>query len=233
MIVESFSNNASISGPLRGSLVIGTGGSPAATAGDTTALASPGTAADAATSVAVPETRPSNMLSRNFFDLNYQRSKYVDAGIDSLRQEQDFSSKMNSLVSGLVSQALIWDAERQFGGAVPIENTYVNGQRLAIASYMATDRIKSDETSKHSERNLDEIREEIDRKSEEAAATDENENAPTEETKAQDTDDVTPESESAGEQTENSGPAIQDTDLMDVDEALIAPPAGTEIDITV
>ncbi len=111
----------------------------------------------------------SSLMSRNFFDYNYERSEYLQANIDGKRLEGSFANKMNSLLNSLTSQAAIWDMERNFGGAVKIENTYVIGTRLATASEQATNRIKQEETSEASEKNLDEIKDEIERKAQEAA----------------------------------------------------------------
>jgi len=115
----------------------------------------------------VATTTSSSMMSGNFFNSNYERSKYVNSVISSRQQNQTFSTRMNSLVAGLTAQAQIWNAERQFGGA---ENTYVIGQRLMTASSAATTQVKKDETVTQSEKNLEELRENIEQKAEEATA---------------------------------------------------------------
>ncbi|MGE4556170.1 MAG: hypothetical protein AB7D07_05060 [Desulfovibrionaceae bacterium] len=118
----------------------------------------------------VATTTSASMMSGNFFNTNYERSKYVNSVISSRQQDQTFSTRMNSLVAGLTAQAQIWNTERQFGGASLIENTYVIGQRLMTASSAATTQVKKDETVTQSEKNLEELREDIEQKAEEATA---------------------------------------------------------------
>lgn len=113
----------------------------------------------------------SNVMSRNFFDSNYKRSEYVQASIDDKQLEGTYANKMNSMMNSLMAQASIWDLQRRFGDKDhPIENTYVIGTRLVTTSSQATNRIQREETYEASEKNLDAIKDDIERKAQEAIA---------------------------------------------------------------
>ncbi len=197
MVINSFSSGASL-----GNLVIKKEVSTDSAA-DTEAQAPEQAAAVEKTErTASSTTSSSSMMSGLFYDSNYERSKYVEAGISSRQQENSFSTKMNSLVSSLVAQAQIWDNERQFGGAVPIENTYLIGQRLGTASTMATNRVKSEETNTHSEKNLDDLREGIEQRAEEATTERDEDAASTEGTDTESNEDALSESSDASETTD-------------------------------
>ncbi len=110
----------------------------------------------------------SNLMSRNFYDSNYERSEDVQASLDGFTQEKSFANQMNSVMGSLIATAALWDFERNFGGAVPIENTYVIGQRMGNAAGQALAFVKRDEEVENSRENLEDIKEDIEDRAQEA-----------------------------------------------------------------
>ncbi len=116
----------------------------------------------------VASSSSSNLMSRNFYDSNYERSKYVQANLDGFTQEQSFANRMNSVMGSLIATAAIWNSQRNFGGAIPIENTYVIGQRMVNAAGQAVAAVKRDEVVENSKKNLEDIKEDMEDRAQEA-----------------------------------------------------------------
>lgn len=116
-----------------------------------------------------------NLMSRNFFNSNYERSAYVQATISNHEQQQAFNNRMNTVLTSLVGTAAVWDSQRTFGGSDPIENTYVIGNRMVNAAGQAVSDVKRDEDVKSSKENLDEIKEDLENRSQEALSNDSSE----------------------------------------------------------
>lgn len=139
----------------------------------------------------------SNSMSGNFFNANYEKSKYVKSTIESKQQESSYASKMTSIVSSLISQATIWDMQRKFGDKNhPIENTYVVGNRLTSASSKVMQQVEEEETAKESQKNLDEIKDNIEERAEEATMPKDENGKPIEDVTAEGVEKTTPESTS-------------------------------------
>ena len=118
----------------------------------------------------------SGLMARNFFNVGREQSVYVQSSIDNFASEKNFSNKISSIVGSLISETSLWDIQRNFGDkSSPIENTYVIGNRLFNMAVRKIDHLGREEELESSRKNLDAIKEEIERKAREAGSpTDEN-----------------------------------------------------------
>lgn len=251
MVINGISSGNLLSGILKNGLAADEKNSEAITE-VTEAQAAPETSIIEESSVsAIAPRTSSNMMAGNFFNRDYERSEYLEASLSARKQDKDFYSRMNSLVSGLSARGQVWDDERQFGGATPQEDTYVFANRYSTASSAATEQVEKDETMTHSEKNLEKARDDIEERAEEAATKKEETgaSAPAEEANS---GEVASPAETTGEQTgpvdaagtgtvppadpeESATTGAQAADTAQADSSANSPasPASAKLDITV
>lgn len=113
----------------------------------------------------------SNLMARNFVKLDFTQSKYVDASLQAARQEQSAVASMNAMITGLSSVAEMWTAEAASRGSEA--SVYVTGQLLGFLADTKLDQVKDEETTEASEENLEEIKEDVEARAEEAVSPEE------------------------------------------------------------
>lgn len=111
-----------------------------------------------------------NLISRNFYNSNYDRSGYVQSTLDGRRLYSEYSSQLNSTLNSFAGEAIVWDSQDAFGVAIPLDNTYINGMRLTTAAGQAANKMQQQATSESTEKNLDEVKDDTESKTQEAAA---------------------------------------------------------------
>ena len=100
----------------------------------------------------------SNLMSRNFASAEREESKYLKASLDSFTLDKQLNNQASNRVNSLLNSL----------GGVAFES---KGADHAPAWYeMQMRRIQNAESAESSERNLDEIKENIEQKAQEAAA---------------------------------------------------------------
>lgn len=130
-------------------------------------------AASAGVQAPPAQAASSNLMSRNFFNANYKRSKYVTYSLEGLQLENTYATKMNSLVGSLVAQAALIDLQREFGGDTKQDDTYIVGTMLATKSSKSVDSIRQEEVGEKSEETLEDAKKRIEDKAREALGQEE------------------------------------------------------------
>ena len=103
-----------------------------------------------------------NLMSRNFFNANYTRSRYVKSGMESHQSDKAYSNVLTSVVSSLVTQASVMNMQRNFGDkSSPIENTYLIGNRLGHMADSSVGQVERKQVVDESQKNLDELQRSI------------------------------------------------------------------------
>lgn len=104
----------------------------------------------------------SSVMSRNFFNSNYTRSRYVKSSMEGHQSESAYSSVLTAVVSSLVTQASAMNMQRNFGDkSSPIENTYLIGNRLAHKAQDEVGQVRRKQVIEESQKNLDELQRSI------------------------------------------------------------------------
>ncbi|MHC1711051.1 MAG: hypothetical protein AB9872_02720 [Solidesulfovibrio sp.] len=133
----------------------------------TSALAASNASLVGASVVSLATQSASNMMSRNFVQATYERSRFVDATIASRQTEQSYSNKMNSLLSSMQSQFTQIASSIQVSSS---DSTYVAAIISGEKIERTVEQVKDQEVSEKSEEDLKDTREALDQKAQEALA---------------------------------------------------------------
>ena len=139
------------------------------------AAAPPELQSSSAASVPASHAASSNMMNRNFFNSNYEKSAFTMAGLESFETEKNFANSLLGMVDTLMAyqqQARAEMEARSGGGGLTgsMQPGYVPNTLAGIKAYGPTKRTVEEEVSKGAKQHLDETKEAIEEAAQEAVA---------------------------------------------------------------
>lgn len=170
-----------------------------------------------------PRSDSSSVMSGNFFDAAYSKSKYVQAQLDAKKSDREFSNRMDAVVSTLFNEMQLAISQRQvlthgksvFGASSEAYKTYIKAPRRVLT-------VVEDEVQEKAKEHLKATREDIEKAAEAALEA------------ATSPDAVVQDAHAVGDAAEKGGAensAVKEelrASVVDADTSFISEPASSE-----
>lgn len=111
-----------------------------------------------------------SLLSGNFFKEQYKRSRYVQASVERFGAENTMGSRVNALVNEL-SASITGEAAARSARSPQMDFGYVTAYKYGLRAQRRVRSIVEDDYMKRAEKEMEKTREELEKKAEEALAS--------------------------------------------------------------
>lgn len=111
-----------------------------------------------------------NVMSGNFYNRDFEQSKYVEFRLDTFRQEKQAANSMSAMLGNLMAQASVMGFNNVRDSSGRLTSEYVIALRLKRRAEEHMERERQKEVNANAERHLEKTREHIAEQAEEALA---------------------------------------------------------------